>query len=272
MSRRALYVVSDPGYNENRPYFNLGCASQRNLAAMIDNPADLEQPRSETPAYNARRDMAFERYRKGMPIATSNPDADKAKLERHRQMTRVHDEEATIRSTPRNTLRRFLASPCRPFARPSSARRVTAAGQDRRLAKAHLTAKDGGLAAAIEVYETMPTPNVIVIESDGTRDILEGLDDLAGVCDPGTRVVVIGNPNDTAPYRELVRRGVNDYVVGPVETLDVVRSICSLFSASETIITGRVIAVVGAKGGVGASTVAHNVAWTIARDLALIPS
>jgi pilus assembly protein CpaE len=146
---------------------------------------------------------------------------------------------------------------------------VTAAGQDRRLAKAHLTAKSGGLAAAIEVYDTMPTPNVIVIESDGTRDILEGLDDLAGVCDPGTRVVVIGNPADTAPYRELVRRGVNDYVVGPVETLDIVRSICSLFSASEAIITGRVIAVVGAKGGVGASTVAHNVAWTIARDLAL---
>jgi pilus assembly protein CpaE len=146
---------------------------------------------------------------------------------------------------------------------------VTAAGQDRRFAKAHLTVKDGGLAAAVEAYGSMPTPNVIVIESDGTRDILEGLDDLAGVCDPGTRVVVIGNPNDEAPYRELVRRGVNDYVIGPVETIDVVRSICSLFSASEAIITGRVIAVVGAKGGVGASTIAHNVAWTIARDLAL---
>jgi pilus assembly protein CpaE len=146
---------------------------------------------------------------------------------------------------------------------------VTMAGEDRRLAKAHLTVKNGGLAAAIEAYGSMPTPNVIVIESDGTRDILEGLDDLAGVCDPGTRVVVIGTPQDEAPYRELVRRGVNDYVVGPVETIDVVRSICSLFSASEAIITGRIIAVVGAKGGVGASTVAHNVAWTIARDLSL---
>jgi pilus assembly protein CpaE len=146
---------------------------------------------------------------------------------------------------------------------------MTAAGEDRRLAKAHLTVKPGGLAAAIEAYGSMPTPNVIVIESDGTRDILEGLDDLAGVCDPGTRVVVIGTPQDEAPYRELVRRGVNDYVVGPVETIDVVRSICGLFHASEAIITGRVIAVVGAKGGVGASTVAHNVAWMIARDLAL---
>ena len=66
-----------------------------------------------------------------------------------------------------------------------------------------------------------------------------------------------------------MRRGVNDYVVGPVDTLDVVRSICSLFSASEAVAIGRIIAVVGAKGGVGASTVAHNVAWAIARDLAL---
>jgi pilus assembly protein CpaE len=66
-----------------------------------------------------------------------------------------------------------------------------------------------------------------------------------------------------------VRRGVNDYVIGPVEVLDVVRSICSLFSASEAVTVGRMIAVVGAKGGVGASTVAHNIAWHIARDVAL---
>ncbi|WFU41138.1 CpaD family pilus assembly protein [Bradyrhizobium sp. CB82] len=72
--------IFDPGYNENRPYFNLGCATQRNLAAMIDNPADLEQPRAETPAYTSRRAIAFDRYRKGMPTSTTYPDADKAKL------------------------------------------------------------------------------------------------------------------------------------------------------------------------------------------------
>ncbi|GGI30804.1 CpaD family pilus assembly protein [Bradyrhizobium guangdongense] len=72
--------ILDPGYNENRPYFNLGCASQRNLAAMIDNPADLEQPRAETPAYTARRDIAFDRYRKGMTTTTTYSEADKAKL------------------------------------------------------------------------------------------------------------------------------------------------------------------------------------------------
>src|SRR6202030_1261140 len=56
---------------------------------------------------------------------------------------------------------------------------------------------------------------------------------------------------------------------GPVDTLDVVRSICGLFSASEAVAVGRIIAVVGAKGGVGASTVAHNIAWAIARNLKL---
>ena len=72
--------IVDPGYNENQPYFNFGCATQRNLAAMIDNPADLEQPRAETPAYTARRDIAFDRYRKGSATSSAYPDADKAKL------------------------------------------------------------------------------------------------------------------------------------------------------------------------------------------------
>jgi pilus assembly protein CpaE len=146
---------------------------------------------------------------------------------------------------------------------------VRSASEDRRLGKAHVTVKMGGVETAIDVYSSVPTPNVIILETDGSSDILAGLDDLAGVCDPGTRVVVIGTANDTAPYRELVRRGVSDYVIGPVSPLDVVRAICSLFSASEAVALGRIIAVVGAKGGVGASTVAHNVAWAVARDLAL---
>ncbi len=145
---------------------------------------------------------------------------------------------------------------------------LQAAGLDRRLAKAHLSTKMGGMAAAIETYHSQPTPNVIILETRADGDILAGLDELATVCDPGTRVVVIGREQDDLPYRELVRRGVSDYVMGPLETLDAVRAICGLFSASDAVTTGRTIAVVGAKGGVGASTVAHNVAWTIARDLA----
>jgi pilus assembly protein CpaE len=146
---------------------------------------------------------------------------------------------------------------------------VQAAGEDRRLGKAHLKIQMGGMAAAIEAYRNAPTPNVIVLESEGRADILAGLDQLASVCDAGTRVVVIGRMNDVLLYRELVRRGVSDYVMAPVAPIDVVRAICNLFSTHDAKPVGRIVAITGAKGGVGASTIAHNIAWAIARDLAL---
>ena len=146
---------------------------------------------------------------------------------------------------------------------------VQSAGEDRRLGKAHLKIQMGGMAAAVEAYRNAPTPNVVILETEGRGDILSGLDQLASVCDAGTRVVVIGNTNDVMFYRELVRRGVSEYVMAPLAPIDVVRAICGLFSTPEAKPVGRVIAVTGAKGGVGASTLAHNIAWAIARNLAL---
>ena len=72
--------VNNKGYVENRQYHNFGCSTQRNLAAMVDNPADLVQPRSETPAYTVRRNAAFEKYRKGTTTSTTYPESDKAKI------------------------------------------------------------------------------------------------------------------------------------------------------------------------------------------------
>src|SRR5882757_11281842 len=72
--------VNNKGYFDNKPYYNFGCANQRNLAAMVDNPADLVQPRTETPAYSPRRDIAFGRYRKGTSTTTDYPESEKAKL------------------------------------------------------------------------------------------------------------------------------------------------------------------------------------------------
>jgi len=151
-----------------------------------------------------------------------------------------------------------------------SAAAVQAAGEDRRLGKAHVKVQMGGIAAAIEAYHNAPTPNVIMIETDArASDILAGLDKLAEVCDAGTRVIVMGRVNDVTLYRDLTRRGVSEYLMTPIGPIDVVRAVSSLFSAPDAKPVGRIIAVVGAKGGVGASTVAHNVAWAIGRDLAL---
>jgi pilus assembly protein CpaE len=171
--------------------------------------------------------------------------------------------EERIAPAPRISLQAFCET-------VETAAAVQAAGEDRRMAKAHLRMQMGGLVAAVEAYQNAPTPNVIILESeDRNEDILRGLDQLAPVCDAQTRVVIIGRMNDVALYRELVRRGVSDYLIAPVNTLQVVRSVCGLFSAPDAKPVGRVIAIVGAKGGVGASTIAHNVAFSIARDLML---
>jgi pilus assembly protein CpaE len=168
-----------------------------------------------------------------------------------------------IAPAPRISIQAFCES-------VETAAAIQAAGEDRRLGKAHLKIQMGGVTAATEAYRAAPTPNVIVLEFESRpEEVLSGLDALAELCDAGTRVIVIGRYNDVLLYRELVRRGVSDYLILPVGTLDIVRAVCGLFSAPDAKPVGRVIAVVGAKGGVGASTVAHNIGWAIARDLSL---
>jgi pilus assembly protein CpaE len=109
-----------------------------------------------------------------------------------------------------------------------------------------------------------------MIEHNGDgNELLAGLDQLAEVCDAGTKVVVVGRLNDIILYRELVRRGISDYLISPLSPVAVIRAISGLFTSPEADPVGRVIAVVGAKGGVGASTIAHNIAFAIGRDLEL---
>jgi pilus assembly protein CpaD len=70
----------DREHNENVQYWNFGCASQRNLAAMVDNKADLVQPRGETPPYTGRRTTVLDKYHRGETTQTINPDKDQGKI------------------------------------------------------------------------------------------------------------------------------------------------------------------------------------------------
>jgi pilus assembly protein CpaD len=67
-------------YYNNRQYWNLGCAVQRNLAAQVADPQDLVQPRAEAPALTSRRATVLDNYRKGQATATQYPDANKGKI------------------------------------------------------------------------------------------------------------------------------------------------------------------------------------------------
>jgi pilus assembly protein CpaE len=177
--------------------------------------------------------------------------------------TPIESGERHIVAVPRVSIQAFCET-------ADLAGSMQAAIGDRRMAKAHVKVQMGGMIAALEPYKNAATPNVLLIEHLGSGvDLIAGLDHLAAVCDAGTKVIVVGKLNDIILYRELVRRGVSEYLVGPLSPLDLVRAISSLFNAPDAEPLGRVLAVIGAKGGVGASTVAHNVAFAIAKDLRL---
>jgi pilus assembly protein CpaE len=163
-----------------------------------------------------------------------------------------------IEPVPRVSIQAFCES-------PDIAATVSAAMSDRRMAKAHVKQNMGGAAAAVEAYKSSPTPNVIVLEAPASRDaLLAQLEELAEYCDAGTKVVVLGKHNDIVLYRQLMARGVSEYLVAPFGVVDFIQAMSQLFSMPGAKPLGRVIAVVGAKGGVGASTIAHNLAWSLA--------
>lgn len=139
---------------------------------------------------------------------------------------------------------------------------IERAAEDRRMARAHLKVHMGGVATAIDFYQSAPTPNLVILESrQEPRELLNALRQLAEYCDPTTKVVVIGHYNDVALYRDLIRSGISEYMVAPISLADVIAVISAIFVDPEAAPIGRSLAFVGAKGGVGSSTIAHNVAW-----------
>lgn len=153
-------------------------------------------------------------------------------------------------------------------ARPETMALIEHAAADRRMARASTIVRDGGLEAAVEYYQNQPTPSLVMVETtDTAQRLLHLLDSLAQVCDPGTKVVVVGQTNDIALYRELIRRGVSEYLTQPLSPLQVIRAVGALYADPSAPFIGRQIAFVGAKGGVGASTLAHNFAWSMAEKM-----
>ena len=167
----------------------------------------------------------------------------------------------TIAPVPRISVQAFCET-------PEVATLVQEAISDRRMQKAHVKVHMGGAVAAVEAYRNAPTPNVIIIESNLDRkELVESLDALSNFCDAGTKVMIVGRVNDIVLYRDLMSRGVSEYLVMPFTVIDFVRTLSELYTAPGAEPLGRIIAVYGAKGGVGSSTICHNIAWSVARDL-----
>jgi len=144
---------------------------------------------------------------------------------------------------------------------------IEAVSTDRRMQQASVQIESGGLEAAIAYLMENPTPNLLILESSAPNaTMIAQIDELASHCDEGVQVMVIGNTNDIGLYRQLMARGVSEYLVPPIAPVQVVKSISHLFSDPDAPFVGRSISVIGAKGGVGSSTIAHNLAWALSES------
>jgi pilus assembly protein CpaE len=232
-------------------------------------PATRPTPRppQSAPSQAAQAPVQPQRARASQPVAET-PDNDDRDLDfaPPEQAAPVYHEPIADNgmgdaAIPRITLHAFCA-------RPETAKLIEHAAADRRMARASTIVRDGGLEAAVDYYQNQPTPSLVMVETtDTAQRLLHLLDSLAQVCDPGTKVVVVGQTNDIALYRELMRRGVSEYLTQPLSPLQVIRAVSALYADPSAPFVGRQIAFVGAKGGVGASTLAHNFAWAMAEKM-----
>ena len=166
-------------------------------------------------------------------------------------------EAIDVRPLPRVSISAFCET-------PQIQATIDAISKDRRLSRVHMKSVSGDVRSATEFFSDTPTPNLLLMEANQSYDeLISDLDRLAEVCDVGTKVVLIGHVNDVQMYRDLVRRGVSEYIVAPVGALELIQALSDLFVNPEAEPLGKTIAFIGAKGGVGSSTIAHNIGWSI---------
>ncbi len=143
-----------------------------------------------------------------------------------------------------------------------------ALAEQRAFARCKIAVRDGGLARAVTHYADHPSPHLIIVEDDGDTDMLQSrLDSLAQVVEPGRKLIVVGAINDISVYRRIVSLGVTDYLVSPLSLEGMTDAIERAAHDPKGPEKCKFIAVTGARGGVGASTIAHNMAWAAAKRL-----
>jgi len=179
--------------------------------------------------------------------------------------TELRNAEEAVRMAELENMRPLPRISVHAFCESEELQRVMErCSHDRRMSKVSLRITSGGIAAAANMFATAPTPNLIILETKaGAAGLLNELAPLAAVCDPSTKVVIVGYYNDIALYRELVRNGISEYMVQPVAMPDIMMAMAAIFVDPDAEPLGRSIAFIGAKGGVGSSTIAHNCAFGI---------
>ena len=129
----------------------------------------------------------------------------------------------------------------------------------------------GGLRNAVQTLSVSASPNILFVDLSESGDPLNDINALAEVCEPGTVVIAIGQVNDVRLYRDLVASGIQDYLVKPFspdQLRDALTHAQAVFNAPKhaeaSVERPHVMAsIIGARGGVGASTLATSIAWLL---------
>jgi pilus assembly protein CpaE len=143
-----------------------------------------------------------------------------------------------------------------------------ALAEQRAFSRCKVAVREGGLARAVTHYADHPSPHLIIVEDDGDDDTLQGrLDGLAQVVEPGRKLIVVGSVNDISVYRRIVSLGVTDYLVSPLKLEAMMDAIERAAHDPKGPERCKYVAVMGARGGTGSSTIAQNLAWAAAKKI-----
>ena len=138
---------------------------------------------------------------------------------------------------------------------------------DRKLSKSVIDVEIGSYTAALSFYDKNATPHLIILDTAATSDaLITEIEALAEVCDAGTHLLLIGDLNDVQQYRELIRRGVAEYLVKPVAPREIYDTVSNIFIDPDAPPMAQTIAFFGSRGGAGSSTIAQNIAWHLANE------
>jgi len=137
---------------------------------------------------------------------------------------------------------------------------------DRRLNKARPARYAGDLATAIAKYEHEPSPGLLIIETrEAPAPLFSQLERLSAVCRGETDLILVGGHNDVGLYRQLLRRGVFEYLNLPLDSRHLAEILINVCAGPDSGRQGRLISFIGASGGAGSTSMANNVAWQLGK-------
>ena len=253
----------------NQSSGNFGCATETNLGLMVANPRDLVAGRTIGPADGEQAAKAIENYRAGkVPEPTSVSTGSE-----RRQRRQWEQQMSATASLSIDAGQELSREPFAAFVTDEDSRHALAPIIQERGWSGNRV-QGGGVANAVRSLALSPSPQFLIVDLSDSENPRADISALAEVCEPGTIVIALGEINDVSLYRDLLATGIHDYLIKPITTEVLMDCMIAADNATKTMpieepvkaAGGKIIPIIGARGGVGGSTVAISMAWLAAHE------